>query len=486
MAIFGGLKSAFDSFKQGPTASILKVRQFDVVAMSEAMELEANGRKAGAADLPRTDSEAFDATEEMVVSEVTDQVKRYYQDYIQEAKTYAKRIAEVNSQSKTDQIRDEAKAAIAELEVKSRQASADLLTRRRSAQELEKELIRFREENRLKRPPKRHDANQALLVGILLAIVVGELVTNGYFLSKGSEMGYLGGVLEATIISLMNIVIAGIIGRIALPHILHRNWVKKIAAIIGFVALVGASLAFNLAVGHYRDAVGVDPIDGSAAALKLLLADPFGLPDIKSWALVVLGCFFSFLAAVDMFLWDDPYPGYGAVYRQWLDAAEEYNEMFADCTDDLREFFEATRLNLQGLLRLVEAQQSNLISIVASATAMKQTMADYEEHAEKSANRLLKIYRDANMMARKTEPPARFRSSELHKLPRHNLEVFQFGVVSNDEVKSGIAEATTIHGKWTDQVAEAYSAAQHSIDTIGAILIPAAKDMEAGDADGAK
>lgn len=469
--MFNSIKEALDNFKKGPSTSILKIRQFDVSEMAENMDLEAVAKKAGGAELPRTDSEALDASEETIVTGILDQVKLYYQDFIQEAKTYAKRIADVNSQSKTNQIRDEARAAIAELDVTARQATADLTTLRREAQELEAELTRFREENGLKRPPKRYDTNTGALVSILLVIICAELATNGYFLQKGSEMGYLGGMMEALIISIMNIGLASIVGRFVVPHMFHKRWVKKVPAWLGLFALVPLIFAFNLGVGHYRDAVGIDPIDGSIAALKLLRADPFGLPDIKSWALVILGCGCSIAAAVDLFFWDDPYPGYGEVYRQWRGAAEDYNELFAECTDDLRDLFEDARTKLQDLLRQVEAQQSNLIHITASAAALKQTMADYEEHAEKSANRLLKIYRDANMAARKTEPPARFKSPEPYRLPRHDLDIFKFGVVDTDAVKAGVTDATGIHGKWTDEVASAYHAAQKSIDTIGTILI---------------
>jgi hypothetical protein len=470
--IIAALRDAFDGFKGPNSASIHRFVSIDVEATARRLEIAQLGEKNGKANIPSPDSRDLDSAEQAIVDHVSSYIQDYYQDYIKEGQTYIGRTAGGNQAAVPEQMLTEAKNAIVEFEVTAKQIVADLHTARGRAVENEAEVTRFRTEHRLQRPAIRTDANWIFAAGFIGIILLAEMILNGYFLSKGSQLGLLGGVLEALIIALINVTIAGMVGRLAMPNMHHRNWLRKLSGTIIFLAYLGAIFGFNLAVGHYRDAVATNPFEGAILAGRSLRAHPLGIEDLSSWALVLMGCLFSVMALLKLYWMDDPYPGYGERHRAWIDAAEDYNDAHADGIDQLRELMENTRMKLADMVNQVSAEQNERIQAIAAATGARAGMRKFIEDCQRAGNLLLKTYRDANVMARTQPPPPRFNDGSTWKPHGFDLDVYEFGAVNADVVEARIAEANKTNREWIDRLMEAYAAAQKSIDAIGVILIP--------------
>jgi hypothetical protein len=273
----------------------------------------------------------------------------------------------------------------------------------------------------LDRPP--HDFGpkglKVSILGLLLAI---EAVLNGFFLSKGSVFGMVGGVVEAVIIAGLNIAVGVSIGYFVARWLAHRNWGAKLIAAIWIAVYLGAAFGFNLAVAHYRTAMSGDPFDASITAFRELWDRPFGIEDLESWALFVMGCMFSMFAAYDGWRLDDPYPGYGRRMRHNLEALEEYNALKHELLADLDDIKKKAEGEMQDLTRSITSRQGELGNIVMRSQALWGSMREYFGHLETAANTLLAFYRNENQKHRSSRPPERFNASGAWAYPRPALE----------------------------------------------------------------
>ncbi|MEY8199083.1 MAG: hypothetical protein RPS47_07575 [Colwellia sp.] len=149
---------------------------------------------------------------------------------------------------------------------------------------------------------------------ILVAILFAESFLNAHFLSKGSELGYIGGFITALIISIVNLSVGATCGELV-RNINHRDTFRKILG--WFVPLLSICLAGALAllIGHYRDALESDPFEAAVLAVPAFLNAPFGLVNINSWILFSISLVSFGGAALDRFSCDDVYPNYGNLHR---------------------------------------------------------------------------------------------------------------------------------------------------------------------------
>ena len=178
--------------------------------------------------------------------------------------------------------------------------------------------------NRAAHYPKSHILHFSVLAGIVLV----EGLANAYFFSKGSDLGLLGGWLQAITVSFTNVIAAFfIIGFIGLRHLSnpHRP-LNRVLAGIGITVTAMALIALNLTAAHYRDLLefNADALAmvsaGQAAPLMLpvqdMLTNGFNIQTLEALLLLILGTTFAAIAAFKGRTFDDAIPGYGAVTRK--------------------------------------------------------------------------------------------------------------------------------------------------------------------------
>jgi len=440
--------SILDHFRKPRTnvvASILEFPAIDTDGMIKKMKLKELGRERGERNLPSSDSEVFDAVEQSIINEIENEAKTQFSSYLDHQKTYAERAGDVNIQTLILGVKTIAADAITDLERKTQIGTSDLYSRKRDLIESERDLKQFRERHALERPARDY-GEKTFKIGILIFILALEASLNGAFLSKGSDLGLIGGVFQALIIAAINVFLGVAAGRLLFPWTLYRDIGVRILASVGIAAYLVINFGFNLAIAHYRNAISVDPFDASSLAYRSFLSSPLGIDDMQSWALFIIGLSFSLVAAYDGFRMDDPYPGYGQRMRQNLEAHDEYTSEKDGLLAQLHLIKKAAEEKMDDLVRSIQNRQGEHNFILKKSDALKQSMIHHYVHLESAANTLLSYYRDENRAHRTSSVPARFNVRYTFDHP--SLEIaatVSTGPAQSNEVLNQVLEEIPKH-----------------------------------------
>lgn len=439
--------------------SILLFQNIDVGAVARRLRINERAMEQANAGLPASDSTGLDAVELEIVNEIGHELKTQHDDYLENQKAYLDRINDLEIQSVAQRVSGIAENAITDFKTALQTGVNELYPRRRELQDTERDLARFRKEHGLSRPPTRYGP-KTMKIGLLLILLAIEAVLNGSFLAKGNILGLAGGVLEALFIAGMNVVVGVLFGRMILPYLVHRNWGAKLFALLGLLIFIAFLLGFNLGVAHYRSAVVNDPFEASLHAYRSLMADPVGLADLQGWALFLVGALFSVIAAIDGWLMDDSYPGYGAKMRHNKQTIEAYTAMKSELLQMLKDRKKQAETDLDEMAKNLQAHYRTLVSLVQRGITLTAKMRQHVRHLEDVGNALLAQYRDANRMNRNTPPPKRFDISWQLPEPEYAQPLDQ--IVDTSKFEGSVEHAlenmgglrSNLHAAYLDGMAE--------------------------------
>jgi hypothetical protein len=314
---------------------------------------------------------------------------------------------------------------------------------RRHLRDLELERDEFQRRHKLKRTARfAAGGNLTLKVGVLLVLFVFEVFLNGFFLAKGSELGYLGGAAEAFTFALLNIGVAFLIATVGVRELNHRNLLRKLFGLLSLALYLALLVGLNLALAHYREVSAELITEAGREVLVRLRTMPLALVDLKSWLLFGLGVLCSLIAFADAFLIFDPYPGYGALEKRRAAAHDAYirrkNDLIArllDIRDEAIEILEEANRDLS--IRRAEHD-----SILEGRARLVRLFATHQSHLERAANALLSVYREADKGVRKTPAPRRFASPYmLEKIP---VEQELLETSAREDLRRSIADSQAV------------------------------------------
>jgi hypothetical protein len=280
------------------------------------------------------------------------------------------------------EIQAAGEGALANLKVQTLDELNRLRPLRESALEHSSDLSRFRSEHHLKRPPVEVSGTRVRLgIALIVLFVVVETIVNGIFFAQGSELGLIGGAMEAIALAALNVGAAALFAAMGLPYLRHHRPFQKL---FGFICLSGYLfwlVGFNLAIAHYRDlyASGRGVVSASTW-LHRVVSEPWSLDAMQSWILAVLGVAFSLATLIDVAGLNDRYPGYGSRARRRRGADAHYTESVSDSLKGL----ESTRDEaVSGMSRVVtsirEAHYDLELSLSGRARLLENLKA-YIEH----------------------------------------------------------------------------------------------------------
>lgn len=278
----------------------------------------------------------------------------------------------------------------------------------------------FKHKNQLTREALYRDS-KILHYSIIFFIVIFETALNAFFLSKGSELGLIGGFFQAFIISLVNLGFAAF-AAFALRNVFHRNWARKLCFAVLFLGIALLASAFVLGVGHYREALELNPLIASRLAVLNLLGDPTGIHDFNSWIMVIVSGIAVILLTAKFFVVDDRYPGYTAITRRVRDLQARWFNGCAQAFDEINEVAEASQ---QELSEKEKALRSQFINFKASIERSEEIRREYDEDIVKAQgllDELVRYYQSyaARMMNRRAAYFGELLRFELDKLPKLN------------------------------------------------------------------
>jgi hypothetical protein len=223
--LVGGLKREQHDYR----ASLDVFPALNVAKLAADLKVGQLGAQRGAKEEPSSDSAVLDDVESLIVERIEAEKNSAHGILLDELHLYKERLSGLDFEGRFATIRQAAPAAVSEFRAEAAQGRDELHSLRRHLRDVEVERDDFRRRHKLKRTARwAAGGNLTLKVGVLLCLFVFEVFLNGFFLAKGSELGYVGGAAEALVFALLNIGVAFLAGAIGVRELNHRNWLRKL------------------------------------------------------------------------------------------------------------------------------------------------------------------------------------------------------------------------------------------------------------------
>jgi hypothetical protein len=437
--LVGGLKREQHDYR----ASLEIFPALNVAKLAADLAVGRKGAERGANDEPASESAGLDDIENRIVERVEAEKNSAHGILLDELHLYKERLAGLDFEGRFATIRQAAPAAVSEFRAEAAQGRDELHSLRRHLRDVEDERDDFRRRHRLLRTARSASGgNLTLKIGILLTLFVFEVFLNGFFLAKGSELGYVGGAAEALTFALFNIGVSFLAGAVGARELNHRNYIRKMFGLLSLVGYLVLAIGLNLTLAHYREAAGSLVSDAGHEVLVRLRTAPLGIADVKSWLFFGIGLLCSLIAFGDSYLIFDPYPGYGLLEKRRASAYEAYirrkNELIATLLEIRDEAVEI----LEDANRDLAIRRSEHDAILEGRSRVIRLFEAHQTHLDRTANALLSTYREANIRSRATPPPARFAVPyALEKIP---VDQDAMPVSARDDLRRSIAESQAV------------------------------------------
>jgi len=181
-------------------------------------------------------------------------------------------------------------------------------------------LVQFKEEHGIDHAA-HYPESKVYFWGLLFIIFILESMANAYFYAKGSDLGWLGGILQAFLISIANMTLSFGIGLVSLRYMLHhKSKIKKFLGALSGVVLIVLIGFLHLLTAHYRELLLENPDSTVQNVILQTWNHPFQIAEIDSFILIIIGFFITALVIYKGYHYDDPYPGHGKRDRAYHNA----------------------------------------------------------------------------------------------------------------------------------------------------------------------
>ena len=283
-------------------------------------------------------------------------------------------------------------------------------------QELREENLdfnEFRRESDLRRLPDYSHRRSALWY--VMSFFLFELVLNATMLMEVNAFGLLGSIVQMGLIGLVNVGIlawcmGGVLRQFSHVQVMRKRMFSMLAVIILFVVI-----AFNLAVGHFRDSMQA-VLGDSSADIYTVGGDTFerlgsglvAFDSFQSALLALLGCLFFGAAAWKWLDRDDRYPDYGRRHRRLEEKRMSYVKNYGDATHALKNTLENYQSQLKDIRQRLVIKQSQWRE---QCTQGKRIVSEFPTNLlqyQHDLNALLGEYYTANCSKRTEPAPAWF------------------------------------------------------------------------------
>jgi hypothetical protein len=406
--------------------------EIDPDEVRKKLEPARRGEANGTADYPPSSATSLDQNE----------LERCVKECELRLSSYAERLMGLTAASAVPDLNALAAKTKQNLLAIGDRGANELYAERRRLAGLSADLERFKSEHRLIRQPLYPDSKW-LHYGLLCVILGVEVVLNGTMLARGNELGFLGGGTQAFVLAAMNLTVAFAVGKWCLTQTQHKSRIRKSVGFVAIALYATAAVFFNLAVGHYRDALGDDDIDGPAAyALGTLQKSPLRLADLQSYALTCAGLTFAMIACLDGYRTDDPYPGYGKLARLVEEAQGEFAVERSECVAEAAEERDRGLGELRHVATSVDVGQRQFSELLNRQHHIVQRFVAHRDYVQSCLDAIVGEYRTANQRVRRTAAPTYFEMRP--KLREYHFSEFKSDGLDSKSVRQAGEQATAI------------------------------------------
>ncbi|WP_237055001.1 hypothetical protein [Microbulbifer sediminum] len=390
-------------------------------AAISTLKIEQRVERDVKAGIPESDRNSHTESEESlrsyVTSEIIGRVHRERQAALDEQ---ADRRGEARIRQHYQELRNTGRIIHQRLTNRFSLLSRELEAAAATVSSTRMDLEIFRLRNGLTRDAEYRES-RILHYSVIFLVVILETALNSFFLSKGSELGLVGGFFQALIISLVNLGFAGFLA-FTLRNLFHASILRKGLFLCLFLGATALTMLFVLGVGHYREALESDPFAASGMAVASLSTQPLAIRDFNSWIMVIVSGMAVMLLVAKLFLVDDRYPGYTAVTRRHLDARKRWLLCCADAFQKVNREAEETRREVS---EREQGIRSEFIEFKASIERSEHIRRQYEEDIVKAQgllDELIRYYQShaERITNRRAAYFGKLLQVELEKLPQLN------------------------------------------------------------------
>jgi hypothetical protein len=380
--------------------------QLEPRTLADKLGLQKRGKANGLAGIPHHETDLFDEVEYDVIGAIRSAATDAQGRTNDQIATYGQRLKSADISGAATEMMVLSRQAEGDFEAEILTARIALRRAKIDALEHELALTDFKARHRLRRPPNPMK-DRTILGSILVIMFAVEVLPNAVILGSAEELGFLGGITQATIYSFLNIGFGFLAGRLAWTNIFHRNWVRKLLGFAVSLALAGFIVGLNMALAHYRTfAQTMDSTQAVIAAWnRLFSVNAASISDIKSAGMVAMGVLFSFIAMIDGWLWDDPYPGYAAVSRHHRDAEVMLHREALAKIAFLKEVQEGTVEKIKIARSRLRDRRQEIPLVLEERRRLLARYDSHIAHLQDVGRHLLSIYRTANRAARPESDP---------------------------------------------------------------------------------
>ena len=469
------LKELLSSLGSPPDGFVPGTQGFprlDYAELRGKLSIPERARQNAAKQMPSSDASEPDSIEDEIRAAVEDFADKARAEYRSELDAYESRIAAARiTQAYEMQLVSLGESAVSNLELQSKANETYLFPQKERVRDLWQQLGAFRAKHRLNRPAKlRSGWDLAMRWSVLVLLLIVETVVNGSFFAASNTAGLFGGFTQAAGISVINIGLAIVLARVAIPMVIHRSFALKAVGVVAIVLLVLSIVGINLAAAHMREAfAGFASGDPTLDVVQRLNESPFLLSDIDSWTLFGVGVVFSIIAAWDASgLWD-LYFGYHRRSSDYDTAIQRFGDRQLECLENLQESRDESVGLMTEVIRRVEAEQREHQQALTGRVRLHDLFSGYLGHLGETGARLVKEYREINRSERPDSAPPYFedpwRLPETLTVPM--LEEVGAGLIDDSssslvskmdgyikEIRSGVAESLEAYKKIEDVLSE--------------------------------
>lgn len=385
----------------------------------EKLKLDERAERNGGQNYPPSDFEGYDDVELEIIAEITDHSTRAQIDAATNQRIYGERLSELALLRELSTITGATEQADGDYRSTVINRRGRLSLAKDAIRESYKELAEFKRDHGLRRPAHR-GINPAYAWSTIIISWFVESAFNTAFLRVNDEMGLLGGFVAAGVVAAVNVGLSALVGRSIWPWLFHRDatsrWGARAALALWSIGL----LIWNLLAGHFRDAKAAGLPSPETAALSLLADGPLSFESIYSYGLLIAGLAFAMIAAGAAYKMDDPYPGYGAIYRRHEDRCDEYADEIENALDELKETRDEAIDTAKDIRDELGTQFRERGQIIAARVGHRSRFRQHQDYLETTANALLGHYRAANIRAREDQQTPPF-FSKRWEMPKTEL-----------------------------------------------------------------
>lgn len=402
-----------------------KFQEVDPTKIINELDIEIKAKKEAELNLPLEDSTDLDVNEFSIKKYMLDKIKEANELVINKKTVYNNilfRITEATNKFKEmknlpDKYKNECEYYIS-------QAKEEYLDKKNKFIAMEKDLKNFKLENKLER--EEVSTNYPLIfISLLIFVIIFESVINATFFAKANDLGLLGGFTQAVIISLINVAAAFFV------IILYRyrnniklSKIKKDLYSIGISVLILGILFFHLLIGHFRDALSIDPENAYKISINNFMNTPFELMTFESWLLISIGIILFLFFIIDLKSFKDSYPGYTEITKRYEKEKYQLDNLKLKILDDIKNEEELIEKELKSLIYHIKSVFNESRDIPNFKKDLEAKYNEHIMHLENTYGLLIRRYRSINLTSRTGPKPKYFDNvARLNDYERIDLEI---------------------------------------------------------------